>query len=212
MTETPRPTSPPPQPGPGDGETPAPGWVKDGNLSRSMELGDFMEQLGLVMRLPRRRKGKEPDKSPGGPVTASAATSGHSSGSWWGPVLLIGAVLALGYLALRPTAGSDPLPAAAVGRWITSDPRYIERGFALDSASIVFYTGSETADFTRHSIVGTTVRIENGKELVSLDYIVGDGTMTLAFWIEPGAEPTIHFMNQPDIAWRRGFWPGRLGP
>jgi hypothetical protein len=36
--------------------------------------------------------------------------------------------------------------------------------------------------------------------------------MTLAFWIEPGAEPIIHFLNQPDIAWKQGFWPGRLGP
>ncbi|TFG44379.1 MAG: hypothetical protein E4H41_07725 [Gemmatimonadales bacterium] len=191
---------------------PGNGGIADRSMVRSMELPDFMEQLGLIMRLPRRGKGKKSSDTSAEPVAKAAVKRSTPAAVWWGPLLLIGVALTLGYFALRPTAGSDPLPSAAVGRWITDDPRYVERGFTLDSASVVFFTGSETADFTRHSIVGTTVRTENGQEHVSLDYVVADGTMTLAFWIEPGAEPIIHFLNQPDIAWKQGFWPGRLGP
>jgi hypothetical protein len=209
MTDPTRRKKTPPESRAGQDVGGAPTGVTDGNLTRSMELGDFMEQLGLVMRLPRRRKGKEADTQPAKPPTPAGTKRPAAAGVWWGPLLLVGIVLLLGYLALRPSVGNDPLPPAAFGRWITDDPRYVERGFTLDSLSVVFYTGSETADFTRHSIVGTTVRTDHGKELVSVDYLVGDGTMTLAFWVEPGAEPTIHFMNQPEIAWKRGFWPGR---
>jgi hypothetical protein len=208
MTDSAKDRQPPPRlPTEGAERPPATG-VTDGNLTRAIELRDFMEQLGWVMRLPRRKGGKAPTGE-SAPAAAAPSTTTAERGTWWGPLALLGAVAFVAYLGFRSEAGSDPLPPAAVGRWITNDARYVERGFALDSASIVFYTGSEQADYTRHSIVGTTVTEENGNEVVSLDYVLGDGTATLKFWIQPGGEPVIHFLNQPEIAWRRGFWPGR---
>lgn len=183
--------------------------VADGRLDHSVELSEFMEQLGYIMRLQRRGKGKPADVPKDGGGDARPAPKPSSGATRWVWLLLAGIGVVLATVWLAPSRGTDRLPDSATGRWITDDPRYVEREFALDSLSVVFYTGGGPADYTRHSIVGTRVHTEDGKEQVSVDYLVGDGTMTLAFWIEPGREPTIRFMNQPEIVWKRGFWPGR---
>jgi len=201
----------PPRPPP-TGESPPPAGdrsVADGRLDHSVELSEFMEQLGYIMRLQRRLKGKPADAPKQGEDDARPEPNAPAGSGWWVWLLLAGIGVVLVATWLAPSRGADRLPDAATGRWITDDPRYVEREFALDSLSVVFYTGGGPADFTRHSIVGTSVHTENGKERVSIDYLVGDNTMTLGFSIEPGPEPIIRFMNQPDIAWKRGFWPGR---
>jgi hypothetical protein len=169
--------------------------VTDGNLAHSMELRDFMQGLGYVFQLHRKQKAAASPPAPT-PIPPSR------SRPW---VLAVGlAVVALaGYVLLRPPAASDTLPKGAMGHWVASDARYVDRGFDLDSASVVFHTGPGPGDLTRHTIRGIRVRDDRGKRIVTVDYALEDGSMSFAFWLQSGGAPVIRLVNQPDIAWRR---------
>lgn len=199
MSDDPRRQRPPS----GAPEDPAPSrttGITDGNLADAMELSEFMERLGMVMNLPRRNEG-----APASARSTPPRGSKPDGGGRRPAVLLVSLLLvvAAGYFVLRPPAHADPLPEAAVGHWTTSDPKFANRGFDLTPTTVVFRTGPGPADFTRHAVIGTTVRAQPGRRLVTLSYALDGGTMTFAFRIEDGQEPTIRLVNLQEVTWSK---------
>ena len=175
--------------------------VTDGNLAHSMELSEFMERLGMVFDLPSRRRKREMAAA----ATIAAGPSPALRRQWVSPALIVALLVtvAAGYLVLRPEVRADPLPDVTIGKWVTTDARYRQRSFDLSPTTVIFQTGTGDGDATRHPVLGTTVTTDHGKQIVTVDYGVGDGSMALAFWIDDGPEPTLRLMSQQDIVWTR---------
>jgi hypothetical protein len=180
-----------------DGGPSPPTGIADGNLAQPIELNDFMQGLGFVFQLPKKRQ----DAPPTDLAEPSPARTPRTR-----PMLLLAglAVTAVaGYFLLQLPPPADPLPPAALGRWVTNDPRYASRGFDLSAESIVFHTGPGQTDLTRHPILGVRVGDKPGTSIVTVDYALDGEPMTFAFAIVSGPVPVIHLLNQPDIAWIR---------
>jgi hypothetical protein len=170
--------------------------IADGNLVHSIDLGDFMEGLGVVFQLPKRKEARVRA------VLVSVGGPGRR-GTRWAPVAMVPLLLLAGWFWLRPRNQLDPLPEAAKGVWIANDPRYVGRGFEFDSSHIVFHTGGGVGELTRHEITGIVTRTDGVRRKVNITYPLDGEPMTFAFWLENDAVPTIRFVNQPEIAWTR---------
>lgn len=114
--------------------------IKDGDLANAMELGDFMEELGVVMRLPKRESGAAAVPVPV-PVQAQAMQAAQAVGSLARrrPVLpMLAAATVIGFVGwqFRPAPVAS-VPTQVVGTWETSDPRYPGRQLVLGEHSVL---------------------------------------------------------------------------
>lgn len=200
MTDDPR--RDPSTPTPREGTTPPrSSGITDGNLADTMELAEFMERLGMVFNLPGRRERPLAAVAAAPAKPASAPRARRVPAAFLLALLLLTA--AAGYFVLRPSRGTDPLPPEAVGRWTTTDPQFADRGFDLTATTVTFHTGPGPADFTRHAVLGTTVKPQQGRQIVTVAYALDGDAMTFAFRLEEGREPEIHLMNRQDVSWRK---------
>jgi hypothetical protein len=103
--------------------------VKDGDLATPMELGDFLQQVGVVMRLPARRA---TPKAPSAVETKRAVTRRTAVAL---PVSAVLALAAFAVVELRP-APPPQVPASIVGTWETMDRRYAGRQFIVSADSL----------------------------------------------------------------------------
>jgi hypothetical protein len=104
--------------------------------------------------------------------------------------------------------GSDEIPDALVGRWVTSAPRYEEAELGITKETITFSRGLEffhVNEIERVEIDDVEIEPEEGKTLIHITYEgTGGGEYTLSIYHFPGARGgNLQFVNQPKLVWTR---------
>lgn len=104
--------------------------IKDGDLSTAMELGEFMGELGVVMRLPKRES-----VAAAAPVQAQTVRSPVRVRRLL-PLVAVVTLVAFAAIQLRP-APVAVVPAQVIGTWETVDARYPGRRLVLSEHGVL---------------------------------------------------------------------------
>jgi hypothetical protein len=199
MTDPIRPTSLPPSQ---SGKRASYQAVTDGDLRQAIDSRSFFMGLGLVMRLPKKRR-------------AVAAASGEAfegsvreRSNWLVVVAVLATIMtAAGVLisAVWPER-SDALPRSVVGIWRTQTPKFKDRGFEIREGRIVLRRGSEEADLLSFPIQRVRVAPLGSSTEVRIFYEENGERQTLDLLLhEFGGATTVEIVNQPDVVWRRDW-------
>lgn len=196
------PTTPPPA------QTGGYQTVKDGDLREAMDTRSFFAGLGVVMRLPKKRR----------VVVASETETGEAvvrtRGSW----LVTLAVLATGIIGVSVLISavwpehSDPLPPTVIGAWRTQTPKFKDRGFEIREGRILLKRGDQQTDVQSFAIVRVRTAPLGPSTEVRISYEENGEPQTLDLLLhEYGGATVIEIVNQPDVIWRRD-WSGSAVP
>lgn len=167
--------------------------VKDGDLRTAMPVHDFMLQLGAVMRLPSKPRAPTP--------LVTDVVKAPRRTRWWLPALAVAVALGTGARQLIPAPRAE-VPAAVVGTWQTSDPRYAGRQLVLAANTIV--------ETDQHGVLGTPERVtalslsERGDTMTMAIQHQAEGevaTLNLVYVRSPDEYLTLR--NPAGVNWRR---------
>lgn len=116
-------------------------------------------------------------------------------------VLLVSVAMSM---ALPSLFAQRTIPDELIGEWITSDPRYMDRGFKLSRTSIAFYAGEGGTEVLVHPIDRVeTSPAENGT-LYVVQYSDSVGrTYQFSFFHERDPHSVIRFKNQQEMEWSK---------
>ncbi len=195
--------------------------LADGDLASKWELGEFLNRLGGVFLLGKKRWREPewlyipdfyfrilnlvavvvwgPDRPK--PVLTKAQLRRRRIWSYSLATASVGAFVAL-MVSVVPSR-SEPLPLDLVGVWTTSAPAYANRTMEIAKDALVFQVGEGETDYQIHPItqVRHRGRVEDGS-LYKIRYGDEEAPLELAFYYEPGPEPRIRFQNQTELVWR----------
>ena len=104
--------------------------------------------------------------------------------------------------------GSDEIPDAVVGRWVTSAPRYEDAQLEITKETVTFSKGLAFIHVNEiENVEIDDVKIEpgEGESLVHIIYEGAEGGgFTLSLHHRPGpGGGTLRFVNQPRLVWTR---------
>ena len=104
--------------------------------------------------------------------------------------------------------GSDEIPDALVGRWVTSAPRYEEAELEITKETVTFSKGLEfihVNEIERVEIDDVKIEPGEGETLIHITYEGAEGgEFTLSLYHRPGpGAGTLQFVNQPKLVWTR---------
>jgi hypothetical protein len=121
-----------------------------------------------------------------------------------GPILGAGCVLILLLSVLSRekvpgTVVTEP-PAEAVGRWVTTDSRYVDRGLRIGARDIVLEVGPDQP-ILRGNIGLVTTWQEGPATVVHVEYDTGEGPMILEMMLE--GPDTMRLRNPAEVMWTR---------
>jgi hypothetical protein len=171
------------------------GSVADGNLAHSMELRDFLDRLGLIMRLPKKRKPKPEDAGAAGAIQIP-----------WRKVLVVGAVAAIVVTASQVMSGMQKtkvdVPDQFLGSWRTDNKKYATRGFRISETQIELAAGQRGLPKIR-PIEAVTTREAHDTTYLTIQYLEDNRMVEWPIALIPAAQPTIRFVHQPEIDWVR---------
>jgi hypothetical protein len=179
--------------------------VKDGDLSSPIHLGEFLEGVGGVLRLPP----KEPVKAPA-PAQPRALGLNLSLPRYWRWLPIPVGALALATFALSRPAVEESLgtlPPQIFGIWTTSDPRYKNRNFEVSATFLTFKNGDRPDDQTAHPIQSVRTEERADTTVTTISYLDADAAYELALKYIPRPQPAIILSNQPEMVWRRAPAP-----
>jgi hypothetical protein len=179
--------------------------VTDGDLTKPIELDEFLNGVGLVMRLPA----KEDEKAPAPPVATAAAAL--PKGKRRRKSLIVGACTTLStilvaVIALRAwdSRYSDVLPSTLIGSWQTDAVKYRDRAFTVSNETLQMQRGPSQSDVAAFSI--KNVRVRNGQRgrNVEISYEENGVQQIFALTLEDlDGMSIVEVHNQPEIVWRR---------
>ncbi|MFB3884155.1 MAG: hypothetical protein ACE144_02935 [Thermodesulfobacteriota bacterium] len=108
--------------------------------------------------------------------------------------------LSLMLLCFGPQCGKNKnVPDHLLGEWTTSDPKYEDRFFEIDRATITFGVGEGQSD--THSI--TSIEIEK-ESLYTIYYKNGEGLESkFSFTYQPTGQGEIKLKNQDQFVWTK---------
>jgi hypothetical protein len=154
----------------------------------------------MDVRDPRRSGERRVSGSHRGPVT--------EEGGKRRPVLLAVALLGLLSYAFLPGLLSSlrskgaPVPPALIGRWVTADPRYADRGFTLTARSLSLERGGgNVAVYPIERI--RTLKRDDGQSYELTYHIDGASAVLALHYALLDGEPAIILAHPPDVLWRR---------
>lgn len=173
--------------------------VTDGDLRQAIDSRSFFMGLGLVMRLPKKRRVVA---APGEAVDGSVTTRTN-----WVIVLAVLATMMTGIGVLISAVWpehSDALPPSVMGTWRTQTPKFQDRGFEIREGRIVLRRGSEEADLLSFPIQRVRVAPLGPSTEVRIFYEENGEPQTLDLLLhEFAGATTVEIVNQPDVVWRR---------
>jgi len=178
------------------------GSVADGNLAHSMELRDFLDRLGLIMRLPKKRKAK--------PEQAGAAAM--AANLPWRKILIAGSVAAVIFTASQVMSGMQApevhVPPQFLGTWRTDNKHYATRGFRISETEVELSVGQRGQTKVR-PIQSVTTSERHDTTYLTIQYLEDKQTVDWPIAMIPAAQPTIRFVHQPEINWVKSTAPLR---
>jgi hypothetical protein len=167
--------------------------LSSGELSDSWHLGEFLEALGPVMRLPP----KESDEPPAKAAARKAASNRRAGWLVVSATALIVAAAAAGpiWRALSPTI---PMPEGLVGTWATTVGRYAGRTFVLSPTTLELSQGDRSAAYP-------IVEVRRGRAPRGVEYSVRyrDGESLLVFAIVIDRDSVVQLRNLPQVDWTK---------
>ena len=130
----------------------------------------------------------------------------RKKGSPW-TIPLVGAICVLLFMLARTFRDEAPPgtvvvepPAEALGRWVTQDPRYADRGLRIESRNIGLETGPDDPDL-HGEIQVVSVWPEGEATVVHIEYDVGDGPEFLEMMLEGNGR--MRLRNPSEVTWTR---------
>jgi hypothetical protein len=169
--------------------------MADGDLSTSMSLREFLKGLGVVMRLPRRKRRRA------APQAESAAGAASEPRSYVLPLTVGALLLGIAAVAIQVwPAGSVPVPADFQGVWVSSDPRYTNRRLEITAETVHFRIDTAAILPGEHPIRRAVVDERGASRTVTILYDAPSGESQLRL---RRAGEGIVIVTQPDVIWRR---------
>ena len=171
--------------------------LKDGDLANPIQLDEFLDGVGEIMRLAPKTVEPQPKES-------IARVAGRN----WIRLLLPLATIVLVAFAIQSAPGEEPsvpLPSSVLGIWSTADPRYANRRFELTRESIAFKHGDRPDDQSVHQISAVRAKQMGDSTLIRVTYLEAGGSYELSFKYSMVPEPGIRFSHQEELAWRRAM-------
>lgn len=197
MTDPTRTTPLPPSQ---SGKSPSYQAVSDGDLRQAIDSRSFFMGLGLVMRLPKKRRVVAT-------ATGEASEVGVATRTNWLLILAVLATIITGASVLISAVWperSDPLPPSVIGTWRTLTPKFKNRGFEIREGRILLRRGSEEADILSFPIQRVRVAPLGPSTEVRISYEENGEAQTLDLLLhEFAGATTVEIVNQPDVVWRR---------
>jgi hypothetical protein len=120
---------------------------------------------------------------------------------WLTAVILAAAAVAP--VLWRMIETPHPTPRVLYGAWTTTAPKYVDRGFEIWAATVVFRTGPGANDFTIHALQGVDVAERGDSALYTLHFLTRGEPDALSLYYAPGPPARIRLTGQPDIVWSR---------
>lgn len=170
--------------------------LKDGDLENAVPLPDFMQELGVLLRLPKRQVTRPVVVIPETTVpprrwnlrSAALAT------------MAVALLAAVGVARFSPAPRPDPLPEELRGEWRTTNPKYRQRilSFTEDRVGLSMAEG-ETPSL--HPIVAMSSRAVSDTVVISMTYRDDDGPVDFRVSLVKGARPLLWLSNPPDVVW-----------
>ncbi len=117
---------------------------------------------------------------------------------------LAGLILAFGLLASGCATPSENLPAEVLGRWATTEPRYADRFFEIQTEILRFGTGGDGLEV--YSITRVTTEPHPRGRLFRVTYLVDGADMQFAFHYD-ASNSTIRLHNQSSFEWLKAGRP-----
>ncbi len=168
--------------------------LASGDLASAMELDQFFQALGTVMRL--APKEEEPK-----PVEARAEVAKRERRPQALLVVAVLLLLAAAFQAplLRLLSKDIPVPDEVLGSWSSASPRYADRGFAItvDTLRLQLGPGKSAA----YPITG--VRRAGTADSARFTISYRDGSSLLEMALRVDEEAGLRLANLPAVAWRR---------
>lgn len=123
---------------------------------------------------------------------------------WIVPLVGVGCILVL----ILATMLRDPIPGTiltesppeVVGRWVTSDSQYVDRGLRIGAHDIVMDVGPDRPPL-HGDILMVSVREEDQKSVVYFEYDTGEGPMVMEMILD--GNDRMHLRNPPGVTWTR---------
>ena len=176
--------------------------VTDGDLRQAIDSRSFFMGLGLVMRLPKKRRVVA--AASGEAVESSVRTRTN-----WLVALAVLATMMTGAGVLISAVWpehSDALPPAVVGIWRTQTPKFRDRGFEIREGRLLLKRGSEETDLLSFPIQRVRVAPLGPSTEVRIFYEENGEPQTLDLLLhEYSGATTVEIVNQPDVVWRRNW-------
>lgn len=167
--------------------------LRSGELADAMELGEFFQALGPVLRLPMN-DGKSEVAARKRSVAAKRRRTGVLA--CVAVALLAGAALAPALLrALQP---EEPVPAGLHGLWVARAPRYAGRTFDLSDSTLRLGVRGHEASYV---VVDARRRDSADATLYTIRYRDDDAMLELGVIVGP--DSVVHLRNLADVAWTR---------
>lgn len=91
-------------------------------------------------------------------------------------------------------------PPEAVGRWVSTDPRYVDRGLRVGATDVTLELGPDQP-VLRGDIIVVSIREEGGLPVVYIEYDAGEGAMVLEMILD--GDDRMHLRNPSDVVWTR---------
>ena len=176
--------------------------LKDGDLRSGLKLGEFFENLGLVLRLPSREKVKT--------VEVKSTRQTPPWRRWLQPhfsrklAIRAAGIIALALvIRLWPAPAPDhTLPRELAGTWSTDTAPYANRRFLLADSTVAFQI-SDAGDFTTHPVTSVTTTRDGEWIVYTVSYRGEGGSYDFPFRYNPSPTPVIRFENQKELVWRQ---------
>ncbi len=174
--------------------------VTDGDLRNAMDTRSFFMGLGLVMRLPKKRRVVVAADGGVTERTVKTRTSGLVLVAALSTIV-IGAGVRIS--AVWPEH-SDALPIAVLGRWHTQTPKFKDRSFEIQDGRVLLRRGSDESDRVAFPIRRVRVGALGPSTEVRIVYEEKGEPQTLDLLLhEYGGATVVEIVNQPDVVWRR---------
>jgi hypothetical protein len=167
-----------------------------------MELRDFLDKLGTVMRLPKRKK-------------KSTEPEGGGRKIPWRPILLgltaVGMVAMMVHATRNVAKTNTTVPAEFVGTWRTDHHKYANRTFRIDVDQVAIQTGPRQSELKQFPVQSADVRQAHDTTYLTIAYLDGQRPVEWALQMDPGSQSVVRLSHQPEIAWVRVSHSARSG-
>jgi hypothetical protein len=170
-----------------------------GDLTKPIELRDFMHGVGELMALPPKRPTR-PSMHAVPAVKARPARSGARAFVLPGVAGVLG-LLTAALTVIRPTPVVD-VPPPMLGEWTTKDAKYAGRALRITPTDVSLGTG-ERQDAAAYPLVRAVPSTRGDSMIVEMEYLADGEAMPMRLAYARSAPGKLAIANPAGLVWER---------